>query len=72
MLNPGAYWVLHVKAKIQKGLKDYNGAIATSQLSWDKAKVDGNEDYMRNNEKLMAEIKALPDYKAAPAGKKKS
>jgi hypothetical protein len=70
--QPNAYWVLHVKAKIQKAMKDYNGAIATSQLSWDKAKVDGNEDYMKNNEKLMAEIKALPDYKAAPASKKKS
>lgn len=70
--NPSAFWVLHVKAKIQKGLKDYNGAIATAQLSWEKAKADGNEDYMRNNEKLIAEIKALPDYKAAPASKKKS
>jgi len=70
--NPNAYWVFHVKAKIQKAMKDYNGAIATAQTSWDKAKADGNEDYMRNNEKLMAEIKALPDYKPAPASKKKS
>jgi hypothetical protein len=62
--NPNAFWVLHVKAKIQKGLKDYNGALATAQLSLDKAKADGNADYVKNNENLMAEIKALPDYKA--------
>lgn len=68
--NPKAYWVLLLKAKIQKGLKDYNGALATSQKSLDLAKADNNDTYVKNNEKLMAEIKAMPDYKPAPAKKK--
>ncbi len=69
--NPNAYWVLLAKAKIQREMKDYNGALASSQLSWEKAKADNNEDYMKNNEKFQAEVKALPDYKPAPAPKKK-
>lgn len=69
--NPKAYWVLLLKAKIQKALKDYNGAMATSQQSLDLAKADNNDSYIKNNEKLMAEIKAMPDYKPAPEKKKK-
>lgn len=67
--NPNAFWVLHLKAKIQKSLKDYNGAIATATLSLEKAKADGDEAFVRNNEKLINEIKALPDY--SPTGGKK-
>lgn len=69
--NPQAYWVLLLKAKIQKVMKDYNGAIATSQKSMELSKADKNDTYVKNNEKLMAEIKALPDYKPAPEKKKK-
>lgn len=69
--NPKAYWVWLLKAKIQKGLKDYNGAIESSATSYELAKADNDEAYMKNNEKLQAEIKALPDYKPAPAKKKK-
>lgn len=68
--NPQAYWVLLLKAKIQKGLKDYNGALETSAKSYELAKKDNDEAYMRNNEKLQAEIKALPDYVPAKAKKK--
>lgn len=69
--NPQAYWVLLLKAKIQKAMKDYNGAIATSQKSMELAKTDNNDTYVKNNEKLMSEIKALPDYKPAPEKKKR-
>lgn len=69
--NPNAYWVWLLKAKIQKGLKDYNGAMESSMKSWQLAKDDGDDAYVKNNEKLQAEIKALPDYKPAPAKKKK-
>ena len=69
--NPQAYWVLLLKAKIQKAMKDFNGAIATSQKSMELAKADNNDTYVKNNEKLMAEIKAHPEYKPAPEKKKK-
>ncbi len=69
--NPKAYWVYLLKAKIQKDLKDYNGALATSQQSYDFAKADGSDVYMKNNEKLMAEIKQMPDYKPETGKKKK-
>jgi len=68
--NPKAYWVWLLKAKIQKGLKDYNGALETSAKSYELAKADNDDAYMRNNEKLQAEIKALPDYKPGKAKKK--
>jgi hypothetical protein len=69
--NPAAYWVWLLKAKIQKGLKDYNGAMESSNKSMALAKEGGDDAYVRNNEKLQAEIKALPDYKPAPVKKKK-
>ncbi len=69
--NPSAYWVWLLKAKIQKGLKDYNGAMESSNKSMELAKEGGDDAYVRNNEKLQAEIKALPDYKPAPVKKKK-
>jgi tetratricopeptide (TPR) repeat protein len=68
--NPKAYWVWLLKAKIQKGLKDYNGALETSAKSYELAKADNDDAYMRNNEKLQAEIKALPDFKPSKAKKK--
>jgi tetratricopeptide (TPR) repeat protein len=70
-MSPKAYWIALLKAKIQKDLKDYNGALATSQLSYNLAKEQGNDTYMKNNERLMAEIKAMPDYKPEPKGKRK-
>lgn len=69
--NPNAFWVLHLKAKIQKSLKDYNAAIATANISLEKAKADGDEAYVKNNEKLINDIKALPDYSEKGNKKKK-
>lgn len=65
-----AFWLYHTKAKIQYKLKDYNGAIATAQRSADIAKEANYDEYIKMNERLIAEIKALPDYKPAPAKKK--
>lgn len=68
---PKAYWNLYTKARIQNALKDYNGAMASSTESWTLAKESGDGSYVKNNEKLQAEIKANPEYKPAPAKKKK-
>jgi tetratricopeptide (TPR) repeat protein len=68
--NPKAYWVLLLKAKIQKGLKDYNGAIETSNKSIELAKEGNDEAYQKSNERLQAEIKALPDFVPAKTKKK--
>jgi hypothetical protein len=68
--NPKAYWNVLTKARIQFAMKDYNGAMATSMESWNLAKEDGDDAYMKRNEKLQADIKANPAYKPAPAKKK--
>jgi len=68
--NPKAYWVLLLKAKIQKGLKDYNGALETSNKSMALAKEGNDEAYQKSNERLQAEIKALPDFVPAKTKKK--
>ena len=68
--NPKAYWVLLLKAKIQKGLKDYNGAIETSNKSLALAKEGNDEAYQKSNERLQAGIKALPDFVPAKTKKK--
>lgn len=55
--NPKAYWVVHVKAKIQNKMKDYKGAIASAEQSLALAKEDKNDDYVKMNEKLIEEAK---------------
>jgi tetratricopeptide (TPR) repeat protein len=55
--NPKAYWVAHMKAKIQLKLKDTKGAIATAEQSLALAREGKNEDYVKMNEKLIAEAK---------------
>ncbi|HYG39431.1 MAG TPA: DUF2911 domain-containing protein [Cytophagales bacterium] len=55
--EPKAYWVEHLKAKIQYKLQDFKGAIASAESSKGKAKEQGNPDYVALNEKLIAEAK---------------
>ena len=55
--NPDAYWVSHVKAKIQLKLNDKKGAIATATASMEKAKAEKDDHYVDLNEKLIAEAK---------------
>lgn len=57
-IQPSAYWVLHLKAKIQYGLKDYKGSIVTAELSKKAAMEDKNDDYVALNDKLIVKAKA--------------
>jgi tetratricopeptide (TPR) repeat protein len=70
-MRPDAFWMHHTKAKILNKLKDYNGAIAAAEKSLTLAKEADNDTYVKNNEKLIAEIKAKPDYKPVTPPKKK-
>ena len=55
MDNP--FWVLHQKAKIQKGLGDKAGAVATANASLESAKKANNRDYQMMNEDLIKSLK---------------
>lgn len=55
--NPKAFWVAHLKAKIQLKQKDYKGSIATAEQSMALAKDAQNDDYVKLNEKLIEEAK---------------
>lgn len=57
--NPDAYWMSHLKAKIQVKMKDYPGAIKSAEMSMAKATADKNDDYVKLNEKLLAEAKKM-------------
>ncbi len=50
------FWQLHQKAKLQAKLKDYKGAEATAKQSIELAKTANNSDYVKMNEKLLAEL----------------
>ena len=58
-LNPKAYWVWHLKAKIQLKLKDAKGAIETAEKSKALALEDKDDAYVKNNDKLIAEAKGM-------------
>ncbi len=51
------YWTVHLKAKIQARLNDKNGAIASAEKSKELAIADKDDNYVRMNEKLIAELK---------------
>ena len=51
------FWVLHQKAKIQKGLGDKQGAMATANASLESAKKANNRDYQMMNENLIKSLK---------------
>ncbi|MES2286520.1 MAG: DUF2911 domain-containing protein [Bacteroidota bacterium] len=53
--NPKAFYMVHLKAKIQLKLKDYKGAVATAEQSIVLAKEAKNDDYVAMNQKLIAE-----------------
>lgn len=61
--RPDAYWISLQKAKIQMKLKDYDGAIASANLSMEKAKADQNDDYVKMNQELIAEANKLKNKK---------
>ena len=51
------FWVLHQKAKIQKGLGDKAGATASATASLDASKKANNLDYQKMNEELIKSLK---------------
>jgi tetratricopeptide (TPR) repeat protein len=54
--NPNAYWVYHQKANALAKLGKKEEAKATAQKSMDLAKAQNNQDYVKLNEKLLAEL----------------
>jgi Protein of unknown function (DUF2911) len=54
--QPKAYWVMHLKAKIQAKNGDKAGAKATALKSIELAKEGKNDDYVALNEKLIATL----------------
>lgn len=56
--NPKAFYMYHLKAKIQLKQGDKAGAIATAQKSIELAREAQNADYVAMNEKLIAQAKA--------------
>ncbi|MFT6055326.1 MAG: hypothetical protein ACI905_002465 [Roseivirga sp.] len=51
------YWIFHLKAKIQVRMGDKKNAVVTAKKSMELAVKGGNPDYVRLNEKLIAEMK---------------
>ena len=55
--NPGAFWMTHQKAKIQKALGDKKGAAETATISLASSKEAKNRDYQMMNENLIKSLK---------------
>lgn len=55
--NPKAFWIMHLKAKIQAKLGDKMAATKTATESIAAAKEAKNADYVALNEKLIASMK---------------
>lgn len=55
--NPDAFWILYQKARIQQGMNDKAGALATSKASLEQAKLAEREDFVRMNEELQKSLK---------------
>lgn len=51
------FWMLRVKSQIQAELGMHKEAIATAEKSMEMAKAEGNNDYVRMNEKSIEEWK---------------
>lgn len=58
-MRPEAFWYTHLKAKIQgeMGMKKEAIATATKSMETAKANPDGDYGYVKNNEKLIEELK---------------
>lgn len=56
--NP-AFYVVHLKAKIQMKMKDYKGAIVTAEKSKSLAQAAKNADYVRLNDKIIEKAKSM-------------
>ena len=53
--GPSAYWMTRLKAQLQAANGDFKGAIETAKISMEAAKADGDDAYVRANEKSIEE-----------------
>jgi hypothetical protein len=53
-----AFYIVHLKAKIQMKMKDYAGAIKTAEESKALAQTAKNDDYVRMNDKIIAQARS--------------
>lgn len=53
------FWTTHMQARIKSKLKDYKGAVEAAQKSLALAKEAKNDEYVRMNEKLIADTKTM-------------
>ncbi|MBX2989822.1 MAG: DUF2911 domain-containing protein [Bacteroidetes bacterium] len=58
-INKNPYWVWRLKSQIQAALKDYKGAIVSAEMSKERAKAAGNEQFVKINEAAIAEWKGM-------------
>lgn len=56
-LNPNAFWMTMLKARIELKLKDGKSALASANKTIELAKAANNEDFQRMAEQLITEIK---------------
>jgi hypothetical protein len=56
-MNPKAYWTIHQKANCQAKLGMKKEAIETATKSMMVAKEDGDDTYVKLNEKLIQSLK---------------
>ena len=52
-LDDSKFWMLHLQAKIHAQTEDYEQAKAAAEKSMQLAEENGNQDYVRLNEKLL-------------------
>jgi tetratricopeptide (TPR) repeat protein len=57
-LNPSAYWVMLLKAKIQFKMKDYQGASVSAQKVIELATADKDDTYVGHGKKMLEDIKS--------------
>jgi Protein of unknown function (DUF2911) len=55
--NQKAYWMMMLKSRIQYKLGDYSGASASAEQVVTLAKEGNNEEYIKNGEKMLIDIK---------------
>lgn len=58
-MNPNAFWITHLKAKILVKLKDYPNAIKTAEASRAKALEEKEDGFVKQNDQLIADVKKL-------------
>jgi hypothetical protein len=58
-INKNPYWVWRLKSQIQAALKDYKGAIASAEMSKERAREAKNDQMVKTNEEAIAEWKTM-------------